>query len=117
MNLSEYDFKAKCSEEDLSFLILSTSEGLVLKSSLSEDISEILSAYISLIYKESNNLFEKSIKNDKIREISIKGEENQISIFNFEKNDMMLLLISGSKVSKPIKRKMKKIIKEVVRCL
>ncbi len=104
-SLLDYDFSNKCKEESFSFLILTSFEGLVLKSSLEENFSEILGAFVSLIYKESKNLFENSLKNDKIQELS------------FQVNDMGLLLVASSSRDKSIKRKMKRIQKEVAFCL
>ncbi|MCX7845130.1 MAG: hypothetical protein N2312_00780 [Dictyoglomaceae bacterium] len=116
-SLLEYNFSLKCEEENFSFLILTSSEGLVLKSSLEDNISEILGAFISLIYKESNNLFESSFKNDKIKELSLNGNSEKIVIMPFQVNEMDLLLVASSLKSKSLKRKMKKIQKEVTFCL
>lgn len=116
-SLLDYDFSLKCKEENLSFLILTSAEGLVLKSNLEDNFSEILGAFISLIYKESKNLFESSLKNDKIQELSLNGNLERIVIMPFQVNDMDLLLVASSLKSKSIKRKMKRIQKEVAFCL
>lgn len=116
-SLTEYDLNLKCKEESFSFLILASSEGLVLKSSLEENISEILGAFVSLIYKESKNLFENSLKNDKIQELCLKGNKEKITIFPFQNNNMELLLVGASLSKKSVKRKMRKIIREVSSCL
>ncbi|MCS7202221.1 MAG: hypothetical protein NZ841_05545 [Dictyoglomus sp.] len=116
-SLLEYDFSNKCKEENLSFLILTSSEGLVLKSSLEDNLSEILGAFISIIYKESKNLFESSLKNDKIQELSLNGNSEKIIIIPFQVEEMNLLLIAASLKNKSIRRKLKKIQKEVTLCL
>ncbi|MEN2984732.1 MAG: roadblock/LC7 domain-containing protein [Dictyoglomaceae bacterium] len=116
-SLLDYDFSNKCKEENFSFLILTSSEGLVLKSSLEDNLSEILGAFISIIYKESKNLFESSLKNDKIQELSLNGNSEKIIIIPFQVEEMNLLLIAASLKNKSIRRKLKKIQKEVTLCL
>ncbi len=116
-SLLDYNFSNKCREERFSFLILTSFEGLVLKSSLEENLSEILGAFISLIYKESKNLFENSLENDKIQELSLNGNLERIVIMPFRVNDMDLLLVASTSRDKSIKRKMKRIQKEVAFCL
>lgn len=116
-SLLDYNFSNKCKEESFYFLILTSFEGLVLKSSLEENLSEILGAFISLIYKESKNLFENSLENDKIQELSLNGNLEKIVIMPFRVNDMDLLLAASTSRDKSIRRKMKRIQKEVAFCL
>jgi predicted regulator of Ras-like GTPase activity (Roadblock/LC7/MglB family) len=117
MNFSLLDFKEKCREEELSLLILSSSDGLVLKSSYEGKESESLSAIISIIYKEAKGLFDLYLKNDKIKELYMNGNKQKIILLPFNVNNTELILIALGDIRKSMKRKLNKIKREVSSCL